>query len=79
MRGRGSCDTKAAMAAMLLAIQLEDLGIDYINRRNDFIEAVSLEDARRVARRLYDPDALTVVVVGRPDGLASSPPAPGGG
>jgi zinc protease len=72
------------IADMLLAIQLDDLGIDYINRRNDFIEAVSLEDARRVARRLYDPDALTVVVVGRPDGLASSspassPPAPGDG
>jgi zinc protease len=67
------------IAAMLLAIQLDDLGIDYINRRNDFIEAVSLEDARRVARRLYDPDALTVVVVGRPDGLVPSPPVPGGG
>jgi zinc protease len=67
------------IAAMLLAIQLEDLGIDYINRRNDFIEAVNLEDARRVARRLYDPSALTVVVVGRPEGLESSPLAPGDG
>ena len=67
------------IASMLLAIQLEDLGIDYINRRNDFIDAVNLEDARRVARRLYDPGALTVVVVGRPDGLDSSLPAPAGG
>jgi zinc protease len=66
------------IAAMLLGIQLDDLGIDYINRRNGFIDAVNLEDARRVARRLYDPDALTVVVVGRPEGLESSPPAHGG-
>jgi len=40
------------------------------------IEAVTLEDAKRVARRLYDPDALTVVIVGRPDGITPTRPAP---
>lgn len=65
------------IASMLLGIQLEDLGIDYINARNGFIEAVTLEDARRVAARLYRPDALLTVVVGQPEGVEPTlePPA----
>jgi zinc protease len=67
------------IAGMLLGIQLEELGIDYINRRNDYIEAVTLEDARRVARKLYRADQLTVVVVGQPDGIEATRAAPDGG
>ena len=55
------------IAGMLVGIQLEDLGIDYMDKRNGYIEAVTLEDARRVAKRLYRADELTTVVVGRPD------------
>ncbi len=66
------------IAGMLLGIQLDDLGIDYINKRNSYIEAITLEDARRVARRLYDVSALSVVVVGRPEGLSATRPAPDG-
>lgn len=64
------------ISGMLVGMQLEYLGIDYLDRRNSFIEAVTLEDARRVARRLYDPDKLTVVIVGRPQGISPTRPAP---
>ncbi|HEX6144347.1 MAG TPA: pitrilysin family protein [Geminicoccaceae bacterium] len=57
------------IAGMLVGMQVHDLGIDYIDRRNDLIEAVTLEDLRRVAARLYDPEALLTVVVGDPPGL----------
>jgi len=57
----------SSIASILVGVQIEDLGIDYINRRNDLIEAVSLEDARRVAAELLKPEALTVVVVGMPE------------
>jgi len=57
------------IAGMLVGIQLEDLGIDYLDRRNGLIEAVTLEDANRVARSLFDPDALTFVIVGQPEGV----------
>ncbi len=68
------------ISGMLAGMQFQDLGIDYLERRNDFIEAVTLEDARRVAARLYDADKLTVVVIGRPDGItATRPPPPLGG
>jgi zinc protease len=57
------------IARMLVGMQLENLGIDYLERRNGFIEAVTLDDARRVARRLFDADSLFVVVVGEPEGI----------
>ena len=65
----------SGIAGTLLGIQLDDLGIDYINIRNDLIEAVTVEDAQRVARELFRAEDLTVVIVGRPDGVASEKPA----
>jgi zinc protease len=63
-------DTSSKIAGQLLQIQIDELGIDYINKRNTLIEAVTLADAKRVAKRLYGGDFL-VTVVGRPKGLAS--------
>jgi zinc protease len=66
-------DSNGKIANFLIGIQLEELGIDYIDRRNGYIEAVTLDDVNRVARQLLDPDALQVVVVGTPEGLESTP------
>jgi zinc protease len=62
----------AAIANMLTAIQRQDLGIDYINERNGFFDAVTLEDVRRVAQKLLDPKALTIVIVGKPEGIEAT-------
>ncbi len=59
-------DTSAKIASQLLAIKIEDLGIDYIDKRNAEIEAVTIDDARRVAKRLLDADALVETIVGKP-------------
>jgi zinc protease len=64
------------IAGMLVGMQLEDLGIDYLETRNAKIEAVTLTQAKEVARRLLKPEAITVVVVGRPDGLVATSPGP---
>ncbi len=64
------------IASILIGMQLENLGIDYLERRNSYIEAVTLEDANRVAGRLYDADALTMVVVGEPVGVDSEKGSP---
>ena len=50
-------------------MQEENLGIDYIDRRNGLIEAVTLEDVKRVAARLLKPSNLSIVVAGQPAGL----------
>ena len=60
------------IARLLVSIQVENLGIDYLKKRNSYIEKVTIADARRVAKRLYDPDKLTVVVVGDPAGIPAN-------
>lgn len=65
-----SLDTSSKIAAQLTQIQIDDLGIDYIQRRSALIDAVSIEDAKRVAKRLYG-GGLLVTVAGRPKGLTS--------
>ena len=72
-----SLSSSPRISNTLLQLQFDDLGIDYMERRKELIEAVTLEDARRVAAELLDPDALTVVVVGKPDDLVSTLEPPG--
>ncbi|MGH6944569.1 MAG: M16 family metallopeptidase, partial [Geminicoccaceae bacterium] len=58
-----------SIAAMLVSMQVNELGAEYLEKRNGYIEAVTLEDVKRVAARLYHADKLLVVVVGDPSGL----------
>ena len=58
-----------AVAGILVAMQAHDLGIDYLDKRNELIDRVTIEDARRVARRLFAGSPPQVVVVGRPKSL----------
>ena len=62
-------DSNAKIASYLVFVQREGLGLDYFDRRNDLIRAVTVEDVNRVAKRLLKPDALSIVVVGQPAGL----------
>jgi zinc protease len=63
-------DSSHRIASQLVQIQLDDLGIDYIERRSGLIDAVTLADAQRVAKRLCN-NGLLVTVVGRPEGVTS--------
>ena len=54
-------DTNAKIANQLLGILVEDdLGIDYVDKRNAEVEAVTLDDVKRVAKRLLETDELIV-------------------
>ena len=66
-------DSSTKIAALLVQLQLDGFGTDYFSRRTAMIEAVTLDDARRVAKRLLD-KGLLVTVVGKPQGFASSKP-----
>lgn len=65
-------DGNAPIARIMVGMQVQGRGVDYIATRNDRVNAVSMEDIRRVAARLLDVDALHFVVVGQPAGLQSS-------
>ncbi len=62
-------DGNGPIASILVGMQMEGMPIDYAVTRNAKIEAVTMDDIRRVAQRLYQPDALHFVIVGQPTGL----------
>jgi zinc protease len=64
-------DTSSKIANQLVNMQQDNLGIDYIDRRPALIDAVTLADTRRVAKRLLGSGQL-VTIVGRPQGVTSS-------
>jgi len=68
-------DSNVGIAGVVHGYQAAGRDIDYINRRNALISAVTLADVNRVIRRLFNPEAFTFVVVGQPEGLDSPPPA----
>lgn len=65
-------DGNAPIAGILVGMQLQGYPPSYVATRNDKIEAVTLDQANRVAAQLFDPDALRFVVVGQPEGIAST-------
>ena len=62
-----------AIARVLVAMQLNKLGIDYLDKRNAYIGSVSMGDVKRVAAQYLRPDQLDIVVVGKPAGIVPSP------
>ncbi|MDG4717653.1 MULTISPECIES: M16 family metallopeptidase [Thalassospira] len=56
------------LSGMLVGMQKDDLGMDFLDRRNSLVDAVTLDDVNRVAAELMDPANVTVTVVGKPEG-----------
>jgi zinc protease len=67
-------DTSSKLAAALLQYQLDRLPIDYIEKRNAIVDAVTLDDAKAVAKRMWGQGLLTVIV-GRAPQAAAQPAA----
>ncbi len=65
-------DSSAKFAGALVQYQLDNLGIDYIERRSAIIDAVTLNDAKRVARRIWGNGVLSVSVGRAPVADASA-------
>ena len=55
-------DTSGKIARVLVAIQLQKLGIDYIEKRRELIKSVTREDVGRIARELLAVKPTQVVV-----------------
>jgi zinc protease len=64
-------DTSGKIASLMVQLQRDNLGIDYIARRPAMIGNVTLDDTKRVAKRLLD-GGMLVAVVGKPEGVAST-------
>ena len=67
-------DTSSKLASGLLQYQLDQLPIDYIEKRNAIVDAVTLDEAKKAAQRLWGQGLLTVIV-GRAPQAAAQPAA----
>jgi zinc protease len=56
--------SNAGIATQLSVFQRSGLPIGYVSKRNAMIDAVTLDDVKRVAKKWFDPRKLTVVVAG---------------
>ncbi len=63
-------DTSSAIAETLLSLQEERLGIDYMQRREAMINAVTLDQVKEVAKKLLAAEPA-VLVVGPPEQAGS--------
>ncbi len=61
-------DTSAKIASQLVHIQMDGFGPEWLIERNRLIEAVTMDQARRVSQRLFGDGAMSVAIVGRPVG-----------
>ncbi len=62
-------DSNAKIAGNMMGVRLDGLPVDFFDKRNPMIEAVTLEDVNRVAKTYLDPSNFTFIVVGEPEGL----------
>jgi zinc protease len=65
-------DTSSKLASALLQYQLDKMPIDYIEKRNAIVDAVTLEQTKQAAKKLWS-DGLLTVIVGRPQQAAATP------
>ena len=65
-----------SIANSLVGVQLDGFPPNYFKHRNGYIDAVTLDDVKRVAGTLLDPAALTFVIVGEPQGVTPTQAAP---
>ena len=63
-------DTSSKIASQLVHLSTEGFTPAYLDERNALIEAVTLDDARRVARRLFADKKLLVTIAGKPENVA---------
>ncbi len=65
-------DGNAKIARVMAGMQLDGFVPEYINTRNERLNAVTVEDIARVAKEHLHPDGLRFVVVGQPEGVVST-------
>ena len=62
-------DSNAKIAGNMMGLRLDDLPVDFWDKRNAMVQAVTLEDVNRVAREYLQPENFTFIIVGEPEGL----------
>ncbi|MDA0260626.1 MAG: pitrilysin family protein [Proteobacteria bacterium] len=64
-------DTNSKISGIIVAMQLQGLGATYLEERASLVNAVTVDDVRKVAQRYLRKEDLIIVVVGSPEGVKS--------
>ena len=62
-------DTSTKIAGNLVSLQMENYPVSFLDARNGRIASVTMEQTRRVAKRLFEGKKLLVAAAGRPEGM----------
>lgn len=57
------------IAGLMNSFQLDNLPVDYLDRREEAIAATTTSDIQALAERLLKPDSFVTILVGQPEGL----------
>jgi zinc protease len=55
-------DSSADIASTLVELQIDELGADYIEKRGELINGVTLEQTREVAKKLLTSEPAVLIV-----------------
>ena len=62
-------DSNKKVASILLNTQMDGLSTDFFEKRNDYINSVSLKDIKKIASRILDENQIFFLVIGEPSNL----------
>ncbi len=61
-----SMDSNSKIVSFLTMMQLYNLGIDYMDKRNNLINSITVKQVGELAKRLIQLDKLQVIMIGKP-------------
>ena len=62
-------DTSTKIAGNLVGLQTDGFPVEFLDQRNEMIAAVTMDDVKRVGKRLFEGKKLLVTVAGQPEGM----------
>ncbi|MEM7650928.1 MAG: pitrilysin family protein [Pseudomonadota bacterium] len=57
------------ISGLMNSLQLDGLPINYLDQREESIQATTIEDVQTLAQRLLAPESFITIIVGQPEGL----------
>ncbi|UCG30072.1 MAG: insulinase family protein [candidate division WOR-3 bacterium] len=60
-------DTYGEMASIIASIEIDDLGLDYLSRFEDYIRALTISDLQTAAKKYLHPERFYLLIVGDVD------------
>jgi zinc protease len=64
------------IAGVMVSLQLQHRASDYLDKRNDLVRNVTADEVQAAIRHWFNPDRLTLSMVGKPDGMTPTETRP---